>query len=90
MEWCDLDCFLCASLAYPNATFVTKVFESINFLAPATLGDILRIMVTVDKVGMTSITLRLTANNVRSGKAICSTSAVFVNVVDGVKMRLVS
>lgn len=77
--------FLCASIAYPNACFVTKVFEAFDFLAPAKLGDILQINTTVISKGNTSVKISIKGVNAKTQSPIFSTSAVFVNAPNGVK-----
>lgn len=77
--------FICASLAYTSASFVTRHFEPFNFLAPAKLGDILTIHCSATKTGLTSVTVKIHAVNAKTDKVIFSTKAVFVNVKEGVK-----
>ena len=88
MSLSDEVAFLCASLAYPSAAFVTKVFEPFNFAAPAHLGDILKISAEIVATGNTSVTLALEGRNARSGILIFATRAVFVNAPGGAKAPL--
>jgi len=76
---------ICGSLAYPDATFVTRHFDIFNFLSPAHLGDILEITATLLETGNTSITVGIDAVNTKSRSKIFSTKAVYVNILNGIK-----
>ena len=76
---------ICGSLVYPNAEFVTRHFDTFNFLSPARLGDILEISAELLETGNTSITVSIEAINTRSKSKIFSTKAVYVNIKNGTK-----
>lgn len=86
----DMSGFLCASLCFPAAAFVTRHFEPFNFTAPAELGDILAIHCALGKIGTSSVSIKIKAFNKRNKKLVFSTTAIFVNVKDGVKSPLKS
>lgn len=88
MQWADDMAYIAASLAYPEATFVTKLFGPFDFKSPARAGDILRILSQVESTGTTSCRVPVWAMNVRSGEEIFRTFAVMVNVQEGRKAPL--
>jgi acyl-CoA thioesterase YciA len=65
---------------------VTKKIEEVVFENPVRVGNILKIYGEVDKIGTTSITVKLEArkHNVYTGqqKLVCSTKMVFVRIDD--------
>jgi acyl-CoA thioesterase YciA len=65
---------------------VTKKIEEVVFENPVRVGNILKIYGEVDKIGTTSITVKLEArkHNVYTGqqKIVCSTKMVFVRIDD--------
>jgi len=65
---------------------VTKKIEEVVFQNPVKVGNILKIYGEVDKIGNTSITVKLEArkHNVYTGqqKLVCSTKMVFVRIDD--------
>jgi len=65
---------------------VTKKIEEVVFENPVKVGNILKIYGEVDKIGNTSITVKLEArkHNVYTGqqKLVCSTKMVFVRIDD--------
>jgi acyl-CoA thioesterase YciA len=65
---------------------VTKKIEEVVFENPVKVGNILKIYGEVDKIGTTSITVKLEArkHNVYTGqqKLVCSTKMVFVRIDD--------
>lgn len=68
----------------PN--MVTKKIEDVVFECPVKVGNIIKIYAQVDKIGKTSITVKLEArkHNVYTGqqKLVCSTRMVFVRIDD--------
>jgi acyl-CoA hydrolase len=90
MAWADIDAFLCASLKFPKANFVTRHFEAFNFLAPSTLGDILEIHCAIQEIGNTSVSVTVEAKNTKTGNPIFSTKAVFVNIKAGKKSSILA
>jgi len=84
----DLSGYICATLAYPDAHFVTRHFEPFNFLSPAHLGDILAVTAEITKTGNTSVVISLEAINTKTKQRIYSTRAVFVNAPKGIKNPL--
>ena len=65
---------------------VTVKIEEVVFQHPVKVGNILKVYGEVDKIGKTSITLKLEArkHNVYTGqqKIVCSTKMVFVRIDD--------
>jgi acyl-CoA thioesterase YciA len=88
----NMMCFLDeAAAAYAcqicdSPRMVTKKIEEVVFENPVKVGNIIKIYGQVDKIGNTSITLRLEArkHNVYTGqqKIVCSTRMVFVRIDD--------
>lgn len=74
-------CQLCDS-----PRMVTVKIEEVVFKLPVKVGNILKVYGEVDKIGKTSITLKLEArrHNVYTGqqKLVCSTRMVFVRIDD--------
>ena len=65
---------------------VTKKIEEVIFEKPVKVGNIIKIYGNVEKIGNTSITLKLEArkHNVQTGQQqlVCSTRIVFVHIDD--------
>jgi len=62
---------------YPGRAFVTRAAE-ISFERPAKLGDVITFEAGIEKVGTTSITVRVVGTVAR--RPICTAKAVFVRV----------
>jgi len=73
MAWADELAYVAASLTYPGCDFVTKVFETFDFISGAAQGAIVRIDVRVEVSGTWAVT----------GQPIFSTHAVMVNARNG-------
>lgn len=88
----NMMCFLDeAAAAYANQIcdsprMVTKKIEEVVFECPVKVGNIIKIYGEVDRIGNSSITLKLEArkHNVYTGqqKLVCSTKMVFVRIDD--------
>jgi acyl-CoA hydrolase len=83
MQWADDMAYNAASLAFPEARFVTKLFGQFDFMSPARCGDIIKIFSEVESVGTTSCRIKVWAVNARTSASVFSTFAVMVNVKDG-------
>ena len=88
MQWADDLAYIAASLAYPEATFVTKLFGPFDFKAPARAGDIVRLLAEVESTGTTSCRIGVWAMNARTDVEVFRTFAVMVNVKTGRKTPL--
>ena len=88
MQWADDMAYNAASLAFPNAIFVTKLFGQFDFTSPAVAGDIIKIYSQVESVGMTSCKIMVWGINARNAAEVFRTFAVMVNVKDGRKTPL--
>ncbi len=88
MKWADELAFDAATLAFPGAHFVTKIFDRFDFISPVTNGDIIKIRAQVTRVGRTSCTVAVLASNARTEVAVVDSQAVMVNLVNGVKTAL--
>lgn len=88
MEWADDMAYNAASLAFPHASFVTKLFGQFDFTSPAGSGDIIKIFSEVDGVGTTSCKIQVWAVNARTQAEVFRTFAVMVNVKEGKKVPL--
>jgi acyl-CoA thioesterase YciA len=73
-----------ASQVCDTARVVTKKMEEVIFNTPVKVGSLIKIYASVDKFGVTSVTLNLEArkHNVYTGKQdiVCSTKMVFVKI----------
>jgi acyl-CoA hydrolase len=83
MQWADDMAYNAASLAYPQASFVTKLFGQFDFTSPVRSGDIIKIFGQVESVGSTSCKIAVWAVNARTDADVFRTFAVMVNVQDG-------
>ena len=83
MQWADDMAYNAASLAFPDARFVTKLFGQFDFKSPARCGDIIKIFSEVERVGTTSCRIKVWAVNAHTQADVFSTFAVMVNVQDG-------
>ena len=88
MQWADDMAYNAASLAYPQANFVTRLFGQFDFKSPARVGDIIKVISEVESTGTTSCKIAVWAVNARDGVEIFRTFAVMVNVRDGRKTPL--
>jgi acyl-CoA hydrolase len=83
MQWADDMAYAAASLAFPEATFVTKLFGQFDFTSPARCGDIIKIFSELESVGTTSCRIKVWAVNARTNADVFRTFAVMVNVRQG-------
>jgi acyl-CoA hydrolase len=88
MQWADDMAYNAASLAFPSANFVTKLFGPFDFKSPGLSGDILKIFSQVQSAGTTSCTINVWAVNARTKAEVFRTYAVMVNVLNGQKTPL--
>jgi acyl-CoA hydrolase len=88
MQWADDMAYNAASLAFPEAIFVTKLFGQFDFTSPVVAGDIIKIYSHVESAGTTSCKVQVWGVNARSGAEVFRTFAVMVNVKDGRKTPL--
>jgi acyl-CoA hydrolase len=79
--WIDETAYILASLAFPQATFVTRKKE-IDFLNGAPAGTILEIQGEIAEIGRTSCTLTLTGKNAKSQEIVFQSRVVMVNSKD--------
>lgn len=83
MQWSDDMAYNAASLAFPGANFVTKLFGQFDFTSPVRGGDIIKIYSEVESVGTTSCKIKVWAVNARTNADVFHTFAVMVNVREG-------
>ena len=88
MQWADDMAYNAASLAFPDAIFVTKLFGQFDFTSAVVAGDIIKIFSQVESVGTTSCKCQVWAINARNEVEVFRTFAVMVNVKDGRKTPL--
>lgn len=88
MQWADDMAYNAASLAFPDANFVTRLFGQFDFKSPARVGDIIKVISEVESTGTTSCKIAVWAVNARDGVEIFRTFAVMVNVREGHKTPL--
>src|SRR5438128_8496879 len=80
MQWADEMAYTAASLAYPSASFVTKLFGQFDFTSPVGLGDIIKVYSLVESAGTTSCKIQVWAVNARTQAQVFRTFAVMVTV----------
>ena len=83
MQWADDMAYNAASLAYPQASFVTKLFGQFDFTSPVRSGDIIKIFGQVESIGNRSCKIAVWAVNARTNADVFRTFAIMVNVQDG-------
>lgn len=88
MQWADEMAYIAASLAFPSASFVTRLFGQFDFTSPVQQGDIIKILSQVESVGITSCKVQVWAMNSHTRAQVFRTFAVMVNVRDGRKAPL--
>lgn len=88
MKWADDMAFNAASLTFPGATFVTKLFGQIDFIKPVLAGDIIKVCGQVVSKGTTSCKVEVWSFNALTKEKVFDTFAVMVNVKDGRKVPL--
>ena len=62
--------FIACARTFPGKNFVTRAVDDAEFRAPARLGDVLEFRFGIDKVGRTSVTVRVEMS-VCSGGSAC-------------------
>jgi acyl-CoA hydrolase len=80
MQWADEMAYSAASLTFPDANFVTKLFGQFDFKSPVGAGDIIKIFSQVESVRTTSCKIQVWAVNARTGAEVFRTFAVMVNM----------
>lgn len=90
MQWADDMAYNAASLAFPDANFVTKLFGQFDFTTPVAQGDIIKIFSEVESTGTTSCKIQVWAINARTSAEVFRTFAVMVNVKNGRKIPLMT
>lgn len=81
LAWIDEEAAIFAFCQLKAKNLVTKAMSTIDFKAPAKLGDIVEIGCSVVKFGRTSITVSCVMKNKLTQKEIVSIDAItFVNI----------
>jgi acyl-CoA hydrolase len=88
MQWADDMAYNAASLAFPAANFVTKLFGQFDFTTAVRQGDIIKVFSEVEGTGASSCRIQVWALDARTGAEVFRTFAVMVNVKDGRKAPL--
>jgi acyl-CoA hydrolase len=88
MQWADDMAFNAASLSFPNASFVTRMFGQFDFTSPVRQGDIIKIYSQIESCGHTSCKVNVWGVNAHTQAGVFRTNAVMVNVKDGKKTPL--
>ncbi len=83
LAWIDEETAIYAFCQLGSKNLVTKAMSTINFKAPAKLGDIIEIGCDVVKFGNTSITVSCSMRNKTTQQEIVTVSEItFVNLDD--------
>lgn len=83
LAWIDEEAAIYAFCQLGSKNLVTKAMSTINFKAPAKLGDIIEIGCDVVKFGNTSITVSCSMRNKTTQQEIVTVSEItFVNLDD--------
>ena len=83
MAWADELAFIAATLSYPGATFVTKVFEKFDFIQGPGEGAIVRLDARIMNRGNSSVRVEVSGTWAVDGRKIFITEAVMVNAHGG-------
>jgi acyl-CoA hydrolase len=83
MAWADELAYIAASLSYPGCSFVTKVFETFDFIKGPAHGVIVRIDAKVVSKGNSSVRVQVSGTWAVNGQPIFSTHAIMVNATGG-------
>lgn len=83
LAWIDEEAAIYAFCQIKSKNLVTKAMSTINFKAPAKLGDIIEIGCEVVKFGITSITVKCSMRNKTTQNEIITVDTItFVNIDD--------
>ena len=88
MKWADDMAFNAATLKFPGASFVTKLFGQIDFIKPVQAGDIIKVCGQVIERGTTSCKVLVWSYNAMTDQKVFETFAIMVNVRSGQKLPL--
>jgi len=88
MKWADDMAFNAATLTFPGASFVTKLFGQIDFIKPVQAGDIIKVCGQVIERGTTSCKVQVWSYNAMTDQKVFDTFAIMVNVRSGQKLPL--
>jgi len=84
MAWLDESAAIMACQYARSNRMVTLVANEIRFIQPVKVGDIARIKGKIERVGTTSVTIKLIVASLDpetlSERNVCETSMVFVNI----------
>lgn len=83
MAWADELAYVAASLSYPGCEFVTKIFETFDFIRGPASGDIVRIDARIVSKGRSSVRVEVSGTWAITGQQIFSTYAIMVNARNG-------
>jgi len=83
MAWADELAYIAATLSHPGCNFVTKVFETFDFINGPGQGAIVRIDAQVISKGRSSLRVKVSGIWSANDQPIFSTHAVMVNARDG-------
>jgi len=83
MAWADELAYVAATLSHPGCDFVTKVFETFDFIGGPGQGAIVRIDAQVISKGRSSVRVQVSGIWAITGQPIFSTHAVMVNARNG-------
>jgi acyl-CoA hydrolase len=83
MAWADELAYIAATLSFPGATFVTKVFEKFDFIHGPGEGAIVRLDSRILSRGNSSVRVMVSGFWAMDGKPIFTTEAVMVNAHGG-------
>ncbi len=83
MAWADELAYIAATLTHPGCDFVTKVFETFDFLGGPAPGAIVRIDARIVSRGRSSVRVEVSGTWATTGHPIFTTHAVMVNARNG-------
>ena len=84
LDWIDEEAYIYTTCQLNSMSVVTRSIGRINFISSAEYGDIIEIGMETTKIGKTSITIKATIRNMKTGKVITEVNdIIFVNVKNG-------
>ncbi len=84
LDWIDEEAYIYTTCQLNSMSVVTRSIGRINFISSAEYGDIIEIGMETTNIGKTSITIKATIRNMKTGKVITEVNdIIFVNVKNG-------
>ncbi|MBV1873419.1 MAG: acyl-CoA thioesterase [Gammaproteobacteria bacterium] len=94
MAWLDEAAAILAFQSTNSCRMVTLLTKEIKFIKPVKVGDIIQIKGKLEKVGRSSVTIKLKVNShnpeTKAEASVCETSFVFVKIDEDGNKQLIT